>query len=216
MFTGIIQGLGVIKTIAKQGADIALEIAVPFDMNTTAMGDSIAVNGVCLTVNSKTQNSFGAFVSLETASKTNIKQLKLGENVNIEKALQVGSALGGHIVSGHIDTVGTIITKKEKAGSLSIEIDIEEKFTRYIVEKGSIAVDGISLTVNECIANRFSVNIIPFTAKETTLGLKQNGATVNVEVDIIGKYVEKLLQGASDKSRKSVLSEDFLAQHGYK
>ena len=217
MFTGIVQGLGKIKAITKKGGDTLLAVDVPFAMNTVALGDSIAVNGVCLTVNAKTEKSFSVFVSAETASKTNIAQLKMQEEVNVEKALTVGGLLGGHIVSGHVDTIGKIVSKVEKGGSIVIHISVEPSLSRYMIIRGSIAVDGISLTINECNGGIFTVNIIPHTAQETTLGFKKVGALVNIEFDIIGKYVEKLLQSAPVlTSDGGTLSAEFLAQHGYR
>ncbi|HON58555.1 MAG TPA: riboflavin synthase [Smithella sp.] len=209
MFTGIVEGLGKVKRLARKGADAVLEIEAAIDLTDVALGDSIAVNGVCLTVTSKNQRSFQADVSAETLSRTTLKTLQTGQPVNLEKSLRVGGFVGGHFVLGHIDGTGRIVSKTQKSGSLILAVELDDMLSRYIVEKGSIAVDGVSLTVNKLEKSRVYVNIIPHTAAQTTLEMKKEGDQVNIETDILGKYVEKLLQSSRG------IDKDFLAEHGF-
>ncbi len=192
MFTGIIEGLG--TNVYMKGADAVLEIEAGIEMADVRLGDSIAVNGACLTVTAKNQNIFHADVSAETLDKTNLKQMHPGSKVNLEKSLRVGGYLGGHFVLGHVDGTGRILSKTQKSGSVIFAIQTDEALARYIVEKGSVAIDGISLTINKVENGRFYANIIPHTAEKTTLLVKKEGDLVNIETDILGKYVEKLLQ----------------------
>lgn len=210
MFTGIIEGLGTIKRLNMKGADAVLEIEAAIDMADVLLGDSIAVNGACLTVTAKNQNIFHADVSAETLDKTNLKQLHPGSKVNLEKSLRVGGYLGGHFVLGHVDGTGRVFSKTQKSGSVIFAVQTDETLSRYIVEKGSVAIDGISLTINKVEKGRFYVNIILHTAEKTTLLGKKEGDTVNIETDILGKYVEKLLQSPRG------IDNDFLEKHGFK
>jgi len=218
MFTGIIEAVGAVRGMTRKGEDAVLEVATDLNMKDVRIGDSIAVSGACLTVVTLTGRGFTADVSAETLTKTNLRELKAGDRINLEKSLRLQDFLGGHIVLGHVDGLGRIFEKKEKSNSIIFGIEVDGKLTCYIVEKGSVAVDGISLTVNECKKNRFYVNIIPHTAGETTLGFKKVGDAVNIETDIIGKYVEKLLQrepgGKTDRPGTG-LDLKFLAEHGY-
>lgn len=209
MFTGIIQSMGKVRGMRKQGLDGILEIETPMDMTDVSPGDSIAVSGVCLTVTVKAPRGFTADVSAETLSRTTLKNLTAGEPVNLEKALRPDSFLGGHFVLGHVDGTAGIIEKTLRSGSLLFGFEVAPSLSRYIVEKGSVAVDGISLTVNRCEKTLFYVNIIPHTAENTTLRWRKTGDQVNIETDILGKYIEKLLR------RDSRLDEDFLRKHGY-
>jgi riboflavin synthase len=209
MFTGIVEGLGKVKRLTMKGADAVLEIEAEIDLNDVALGDSIAVNGVCLTVTSNNRRSFQADVSAETLSRTTLKFLQNGHPVNLEKSLRVGGFVGGHFVLGHIDGVGRIVSKTQKSGSIILTVEFDDRLSGYVVEKGSIAVDGVSLTVNKLEKSRFCVNIIPHTAARTTLEMKKEGDGVNIETDILGKYVEKLLQ-----SNRGI-DKDFLAKHGF-
>jgi riboflavin synthase len=217
MFTGIIEAMGVVARMSRKGDDALLEVEGGVDLTSVRVGDSISVNGVCLTVAAMGARRFAADVSAETLSKTNLGALKPGDRMNLEKALRLHDFVGGHLVLGHVDGLGRIIEKKVKSNSIIFGVEIESRLSRYVVEKGSIAVDGISLTVNECQNNRFYVNIIPLTARETTLGFKKAGDAVNIETDILGKYVEKLLQHDQDGDRRSPrgLDLNFLAEHGY-
>jgi len=209
MFTGIIESMGTVKRITRKGEDSQLFVETTLYLDDVKIGDSIAVNGVCLTVTQKTENSFAADVSAETISRTTMKSLKSGDRVNLEKSLQVNSFLGGHLVLGHVDGLGKIQEIVKKANSIQFGVEIDAQLSRYIVEKGSVAVDGISLTVNSCEKNRFYVNIIPHTALKTTLGFKKVADSANIETDIIAKYVEKLL-----KQGKGI-DMSFLAEHGF-
>lgn len=211
MFTGIIEGIGSIRKMVRRGEDALLEIDTSMNLDEIKVGDSIAVNGACLTVIIKSSGGFTADVSSETLSRTNLKILKTKDKVNLEKALRLNGFLGGHIVLGHVDGIGKIQDKVVKSGSIQFGVETDEMLMRYIVEKGSIAVDGVSLTVNRCEKNRFYVNIIPHTARVTTLGLKKVSDIVNIETDILGKYVEKLLH----KDPHRGIDTDFLAKHGF-
>lgn len=209
MFTGIVEGQGKIRHLTMKGADAVLEIEGGINLTEVAIGDSIAVNGACLTVTSKAEKTFTADVSAETLSKTTLKNLKSGEKVNLEKSLRVGGFVGGHFVLGHVDGTSKILSRTQKSGSLIFALEMDEKLSRYIVEKGSVAIDGISLTVNKVEKGRFYVNIIPHTAANTTLVVKKEHQQVNIETDILGKYVEKLLQTSQG------IDMDFLAKHGF-
>jgi riboflavin synthase len=209
MFTGIIESMGAVKRLTRKGEDALLVIETSMNLNDVTVGDSIAISGACLTITHKTDKEFSADVSAETLARTNLKLLKSGDKVNLEKSLRMNSFLGGHLVLGHVDGLGKIQEKVNKAGSIQFRVEIDTELGRYIVEKGSVAVDGISLTVNRCEKNRFYVNIIPHTAKNTTLGFKKVADPVNIETDIIGKYVEKFLN--PDKG----IDMKFLAEHGF-
>lgn len=213
MFTGIVQAMGIVRSLQRRGEDALLEVETPLDMKDVRLGDSMAVNGACLTVTAMAGNRFQADVSAETLEKTGLGSLKSSERVNLEKAVRPLDFLGGHLVLGHVDGVGAIREKMTKSGSIIFGIDLDKGLTRYIVEKGSITVDGISLTVNRCDKNRFYVNMIPQTARMTTLGYKKVSDTVNIETDIIGKYVEKLLSHNHDSGGK--LDLNFLSKHGF-
>lgn len=209
MFTGIIENTGTVKRITRKGEDALLVIETSLNLDDIKVGDSIAVNGACLTVTQKMDRSFSADVSAETLARTNLKLLKSGDRVNLEKSLRMNSFLGGHLVLGHVDGQGKIQEKINKANSLQFSVEIDTELGRYIVEKGSVAVDGISLTVNRCEKNRFYVNIIPHTARNTTLEFKKVADLVNIETDIIGKYVEKFLNPGKG------IDMNFLAEHGF-
>lgn len=209
MFTGIVADMGSIRRINRQGVDALLEVDTLIPLEDVKIGDSIAVNGACLTVTRKSDRQFTADVSAETLSRTNLGLLRIGDRVNLEKALRLSDFIGGHLVLGHVDGQGKLQEKTSRANSIVFGIEVPESLMRYIVEKGSIAVDGISLTVNHCEKNRFYVNMIPHTAQITTLSLKRTGNAVNIETDIIGKYVERFLQ-----PRKG-MDMGFLAEHGF-
>jgi riboflavin synthase len=209
MFTGIVEGLGKVKRLSMKGADAILEIETGINMTEVSVGDSIAVNGACLTVTSINQKDFQADVSAETLSRTTLKLLQTGHKVNLEKSLRVGGFVGGHFVLGHVDATGRILSQTQKSGSLILSVEMNENISRYVVEKGSVAIDGISLTVNKLEKNRFYVNIIPHTAANTTLVVKKEADFVNIETDILGKYVGKLLQTPRE------IDKNFLAEHGF-
>lgn len=209
MFTGIIEDMGAVKRMTRKGEDALLSIDTSMNLNDIKIGDSIAVNGACLTITDKSVTGFSADVSSETLARTSLKFLKSGDTVNLEKSLRLNSFLGGHLVLGHVDGIGKIQEKTSRANSIQFCVEIDTAASRYIVEKGSIAVDGISLTVNRCEKNRFYVNIIPHSARNTTLGFKKVADVVNIETDIIGKYVEKLLNQGKG------IDMSFLAEHGF-
>ena len=209
MFTGIVEGLGKVKRLTMKGADAVLEIEAGIDLTEVSIGDSIAVNGACLTVTSKNQQYFQADVSAETLSRTTLKFLQTGHKVNLEKSLRVGGFVGGHFVLGHVDATGRILSQTQKSGSLILALEMNDNISRYIVEKGSVAIDGVSLTVNKLEKSRFYVNIIPHTMVNTTLVMRKEADSVNIETDILGKYVEKLLQ------TNQGIDKDFLAKHGF-
>lgn len=209
MFTGIVEGLGKIKRLTMKGADAVLEIESGISLVDVNIGDSIAVNGACLTVTAKTEKTFIADVSAESLSKTTLRHLKSGEKVNLEKSLRVGGFVGGHFVLGHVDGTARILSRTQKSGSLILAVEMDEKLARYIVEKGSVAIDGVSLTVNKLEKGRFYVNMIPHTAAVTALEAKKEGDWVNIETDVLGKYVEKLLQTPRG------IDKGFLEEHGF-
>lgn len=193
MFTGITAALGSVRRLTRRGEDALLEVETALDLDDVRIGDSIAVSGACLTVTAKADRVFTADVSAETLSRTTLRSLKAGDRVNLEKALGVMDRLGGHIVLGHVDGIGRIVEKSPRSGSIVFGFEIDPALDRYVVAKGSITVDGISLTVNRCEKNIFYVNIIPHTAAGTTLGFKKVADTVNLETDIIARYLEKLI-----------------------
>ena len=191
MFTGLVEGVGEVKGISREGGDVTMDIRPFFEASDIRVGDSVSVNGVCLTVTETRQGIFRADVSGETLSRTTIGRLKPGDRVNIERALRFSDRLGGHLVSGHVDGVGRITKKEQQKSSWLLSIEMDESLSKYTIEKGSIAVDGISLTINRCQDGAIEVNIIPQTATETTILTKKVGDLVNIETDLIGKYVEK-------------------------
>jgi len=195
MFTGIIEGLGTVRRMRPRGAGKELVIHSGFALDETKIGDSIAVNGACLTAVSVEGRDFKADVSPETLSKTAIGALKIGDRVNMERALRISGRLDGHLVSGHVDCMGKIERKRETGNAVIVIIDLPESFAEYIIKKGSVAVDGISLTVNDCRQKSFEVSVIPLTAEKTTIGFKKPGQPVNIETDMIGKYVERFVTG---------------------
>ncbi len=193
MFTGITAGLGSVRRLTRRGEDALLEVETNLDLDDVRIGDSLSVSGACLTVTAKAGRFFKADVSAETLSRTTLRNLTPGDRVNLEKALRVGDRLGGHIVLGHVDGVGRIAEMTPRSGSLLFGFEIDPGLGRYIVTKGSITVDGISLTVNRCEKNRFYVNIIPHTTAATTLAFKKAADEVNIETDILARYLEKLI-----------------------
>jgi len=218
MFTGIVEEIGEIKSIKRGVHSESLTIKGAKVLEGSAVGDSIAVNGICLTATSISGDTFTADVMAETMRKTSLGSLSVGSHVNLERAMLAGGRFGGHIVSGHIDGVGTITNLKREENAVWVTIETTPKILRYIIEKGSIAIDGISLTVAYVDSKCFKVSIIPHTASETTLLSKKPGDLVNLENDVIGKYVEKLLGGASAEAaeeEKTTIDTSFLAKHGF-
>lgn len=212
MFTGIIEEIGTVKKIAR-GQKAYLEIQADKIFSDIHIGDSIAVNGVCLTVTGFSGKVFTADVMNETFSRSSLGSLKTGSHVNLERAMSANGRFGGHIVSGHIDGTGKITNIKKDGNAVWYKISADKNIIKYTVEKGSIAIDGISLTVARVERDNFSVSIIPHTSEETILSEKKLGDTVNLENDIIGKYVERFLN--FDKTEKSNITRDFLAKYGF-
>lgn len=210
MFTGIIEELGTVGAMNRRADSIRLTIQARKVLEGTLIGDSIAVNGVCLTVTSMTSSSFDADVMHETMRRSSLCDIKSGSPVNLERALQVSSRLGGHIVSGHIDGTGRIVRVSYDGIAQVIAISIPADMGPFIVEKGSIAIDGISLTVASIAAGQFTVSIIPHTMTNTTLAMKKVGAVVNLETDVIGKYVKSLLAPYQGGQARGVSLEDLL------
>jgi len=198
MFTGIIEEMGAVKTLRREAGAARLTLSASKVLEGTVLGDSICVNGVCLTVVDLGTSEFSADVAVETLKVTNLGDLKAGGRVNLERALQLSARIGGHLVSGHVDNVGRIREKREEGNGWRIFIDAPEAVLRYVIKKGSIAIDGISLTVADVDVKGFAIAMIPHTAKLTTLGYKSAGDSVNLEADIIGKYVERLFPGRSE------------------
>lgn len=217
MFTGLVEELGTIISIAKGARSARLLIAASQVLEDGKIGDSIAVNGVCLTVVAIEGNGFQADVMAETLNKSNLGDLRPGEKVNLERALRLSDRLGGHLVSGHIDGVGKIIRQEVLDIAVVTEIEAPPELLKYVIPKGSIAIDGISLTVVSVQENSFTVSLIPHTAKITSLGYKKIGDKVNLETDIIGKYIERMMHYQNDNNNKSEsqLSLGFLAEHGF-
>ena len=202
MFTGIIEAIGSVESSETRDGDIRLGIACgELDVSHTQLGDSIAVNGVCLTVISLQDQVFIADVSAETMSKTSLGQLAVGSLVNLETALTLNTALGGHLVSGHVDGLATLIEMQPDARSIRYRFEVEPAIQHYIAIKGSVTIDGTSLTVNNVEGNQFDVNIVPHTQQKTVFQYYQEGSRVNIEVDIIARYLERLLQGRGDASK---------------
>ena len=225
MFTGIVEELGRIRSIRGGGESAVLEIEGSLIFDDLKLGDSVAVNGVCLTVTSFTSHSFTADVMHETLNRSSLGSLGVGSQVNLERAMPAygrfgGHIVSGHIVSGHIDGTGTVVSIRKDANATWYEIEAPASLMRYIVEKGSIAIDGISLTVARVTERTFSVSIIPHTAAQTTLSQRRVGDIVNLENDIVGKYVERLMSApqptvSQESSSRSALTTDFLAENGF-
>ena len=222
MFTGIIEGLGTIAKICSSGQGKRLTIKADYFLDQTKTGDSIAVNGACLTAVEISGKSFEADVSPETLSKTTFGRAKIGDRVNLERALRLSDRIDGHLVSGHIDGISSIKNIKTSGNAIIIIFEVAESLSRYMIRKGSIAVDGISLTINNCDKTSFEVSIIPHSAKLTNTGFKKIGDYVNIETDMIGKYVERFIMSNDYKeqktqklSKKSLIDKQFLAKSGF-
>jgi riboflavin synthase len=214
VFTGIIEEIGHVQRINQQSHSAQIQIKASKVLSDVAVGDSIAVNGVCLTVVSFDNQHFIADVMPETINKTTLHELKPGSPVNLERALQVGARLGGHIVQGHVDAVGTIVQKQVLEIAIIYRIKTTPELLQFVVPKGSVAIDGISLTVVDVFQDSFTVSLIPHTAHETTLGGKDPGDRVNLESDIIGRYVQHLMGRTSPDMRQD-LDVSFLAENGF-
>jgi riboflavin synthase len=217
MFTGIIQAVGVIQKVETRAGDVRLYIRTGrLDLSDVALGDSIASNGVCLTAVELPGDGFKADVSRETLDLTTLQSLQPGSKVNLEKALTLNSRLGGHLVSGHVDGVGRVLERREDARSIRFIMQAPAELAKYIAHKGSICVDGVSLTVNRVDGNRFELNIVPHTLQETIMLAYQPGQQVNLEVDLIARYLERLLTGAMEAAPTTAgITEALLKQQGF-
>lgn len=218
MFTGIIEAVGKVQSVRQAGGDVRLTIdAAGLDMSDVKLGDSIATSGVCLTVVDFGKNWYAADVSLETISRTSLNSWKTGTRVNLEKALLPTTRLGGHLVSGHVDGLGTVTLARKDARSLYFEVKAPDALAKYMAEKGSITVDGISLTINHLDGTLMSLNLVPHTATQTTIQDWQLGSKVNLEIDVLARYLERLLMGdqAAQSTAKSTIDMSFLAENGF-
>lgn len=216
MFTGIIQAVGRIAAIEQKGGDARVRVdAGGLDMAEVNTGDSIAVSGVCLTAVEHSVSDFVADVSGETLSRTTLGRLRPGDPVNLEKALTLGTPLGGHLVSGHVDGVGKVVSREPEGRSVRFRFEAPAALARYIAEKGSICVDGVSLTVNAVSGAQFTVNIVPHTLARTTLDNLRPGSEVNLEVDLLARYLERLMLGDDAASSGLSVTREFLARHGF-
>jgi len=216
MFTGIILAIGKIAAIDRRAGDCRLKIdTANLSLNDVLLGDSIAVNGVCLTAVELGEHFFYADVSNETLSRTILNTSTVGTSVNLELALTPSTRMGGHIVSGHVDGIGFVTEKKADGRSFRFTLKAPDNLAKYIAEKGSICINGISLTINEVKGASFSVNIVPYTMKDTTLGEAIVGTQVNLEVDLLARYMERLMQGDSAAFVQSGITEDLLHKSGF-
>ena len=218
MFTGIIQALGTLQDLQARGGDLRLTIHTgKLDLSDVALGDSIAVNGVCLTAIERSERSIAADVSRETLSLTSLGQLTRGSKVNLEKALTLATRLGGHLVSGHVDGLGEVISRHDDARSVRFKLRAPDHLAKYIAMKGSICVDGTSLTVNQVEGAVFELNIIPHTLQETIMSQYQTGTKVNLEVDLIARYLERLLLGeqVAKNTIEQGVSLELLSKSGF-
>ncbi len=215
MFTGIIEAKGKVLAKQAQGGDLKVTLETgALDLSDVKLGDSIAVNGVCLTVIELQADGFSADISNETLAYTRWSDINLGDSVNLEKALTPTTRLGGHLVSGHVDGIGQVVERQEDARSIRLKVQAPTELARYIAHKGSITVDGVSLTVNAVQGEVFELNIVPHTAKETILYGYGPGQNVHLEVDLIARYLERLISGQA-QPKQSNLSAGFLAEHGF-
>ena len=217
MFTGLVEGVGEVKEINHEDGDVTMGIRPLFEVSDIGTGDSVSVNGVCLTVTGMRHGIFRVDVSGETLSRTTMGRLTQGDRVNLERALRFSDRLGGHLVSGHVDGVGRITKKEQKRNSWLLRIEMDESLSKYTIEKGSIAVDGISLTINRCQDGAIEVNIIPQTGKETTILKKKVGDLVNIETDLIGKYVERFFMRDKESRPEGStgISKEMLMKFGF-
>ena len=213
MFTGIVEDTGRVSRIEHRGQEKRLTLELPRHLTEVQLGDSFNINGVCLTVVQANDQRVELDLSVETLQRTALGELKEGDQVNLERALRLADRLGGHIVTGHVDGIGDIVEKKEERGFLQLRIRIPESVSKYVVHKGSIAIDGISVTVNEYKEGEIQVTLIPYTIKKTTLGQKRLGDRVTLEGDILGKYVEKFINRGDQKPGQVDLG--FLKEHGF-
>ncbi|EGU42907.1 riboflavin synthase subunit alpha [Vibrio ichthyoenteri ATCC 700023] len=216
MFTGIVEAVGTLTAITPKGEDISVTVSSnKLDMSDVKLGDSIATNGVCLTVVAFNDHSYSADLSLETLNKTGFTHYQAGDKVNLEKAMLPTTRFGGHIVSGHVDGVGEIVERNQVGRSIEFWVAMPEELNKYVAEKGSITVDGISLTVNALRKNAFKLTIVPHTGEETTIADFHVGRKVNLEVDVLARYMERLLTSQQSAQPESRITMEFLQQNGF-
>lgn len=216
MFTGIIEEVGTICDVRQSGEAMEMIVASKRVITDVQLGDSISVNGVCLTVTRFTDDSFSVDIMPETVRATSLRGLTKGNKVNLERAMSANGRFGGHFVSGHVDGIGTILSKKREHNAVYYRIGIDDSLRKYMIQKGSVAVDGTSLTIFAIDKESFTISIIPHTLDETIIGLKDVGSIVNIECDMVGKYIEQFIVQRFSTGTTSSLTESFLAEHGYK
>ncbi len=216
MFTGLVQAIGKIRAIESSGLDRCFELdSGELDLSAVTVGDSIAVSGVCLTVTAKQPRGFRVDVSGETLSCSTFADLRVGDEVNLEKSLTLSTPLGGHLVSGHVDGIGIVTGRREEGRSIRFTVSAPDSLARYIAAKGSICIDGVSLTVNSVSGASFDINIIPHTLQETTIKDFRQGTRVNLEVDLLARYLERLLLGErAAEHQGDGITKEFLEKHG--
>ncbi|ARI75992.1 riboflavin synthase [Halobacillus mangrovi] len=215
MFTGIIEEIGKLKSVKSKTESLEIQITAKDILTDVRLGDSISINGVCLTVTAFTESTVSFDVMPETYRATNLHGLKQGSPVNLERAMAAGGRFGGHLVSGHIDGIGKIVSKKPESNAVYYEIELPEELIHYFVYKGSIAVDGTSLTVFGVEDHRVTISLIPHTMEHTVLGEKEPGDSVNIECDMIGKYVAHFLNGQQSEKPQSAITKQMLADNGF-
>ncbi|MDX1775697.1 MAG: riboflavin synthase [Desulfobulbales bacterium] len=217
MFTGIILGRGTVVEKRSSGSGMIFSLESDFELTDPEEGESIAVNGVCLTAKNISAGRFTVDVSPESLARTNLGRLSVGSKVNLERALRLSDRLGGHMVSGHVDAVSKVLERRPVGDFVQFTFAVPPGLGKYIIKKGSIAIDGTSLTVNSCNEKSFSIVVIPHTLEVTLLGTLREGDSVNIEVDLIGKYVEKMLQAGQDDPQNphGTINPEFLAKHGF-
>ena len=213
MFTGLVEGVGEITGLTPMAEGLRLAVKTSFAAAELSLGESVAVAGACLTVVALEPPRASFEVSPETLARTTFPLKKVGDRVNLERALRIGDRLGGHLVTGHVDGIGVVRERREGPAHIQVTFELPGPLSRFVIDKGSIAVDGVSLTVNACKGNTFTVNVIPFTARQTTLAALKVGARVNLETDIIGKYVARLL--GQDGPQGEKITPELLARHGF-
>ncbi|USD38507.1 MULTISPECIES: riboflavin synthase [Ferrimonas] len=216
MFTGIIEAVGQLRQLERRGEDLRVTVASgKLPLEDVQLGDSIATNGVCLTVVAKLSDGYVADVSGETLARTNFAHYAVGQSVNLERAVTVNTRLGGHMVSGHVDGLATVESISDRGRAIEFWLRAPAGLGRYIPEKGSVTIDGISLTANEVDGNRFRLTLVPHTVQETTIGELRPGSTVNLEVDLIARYLERLMQPATDSEESGGITMEMLAKSGF-